>query len=142
MPNRRRPTLSNLRAMTRISYTKSVSMLLKGADRLLIVATRAAFDDGGFLDLLPEELMRLALDLASDTQPGGRGAAAGTLTGIQPRKLAIGVLPDEEWAVILLTICEDEKLPSAQVVNDILRPYQIPSFVEAIQNGCGRKQTN
>ncbi len=81
--------------MTRISYTKTVSMLLKGADRLLLVATRSAFDDGSFLDLLPEELMRLALDLASDTQPGLSGTAAGTLTGSQPRKLAIGVLPDD-----------------------------------------------
>ena len=30
--------------------------LLKGVDRLLVIATKRTFDDGGFLDVLPEEL--------------------------------------------------------------------------------------
>jgi len=80
--------------MTRIRFTKSFSSLLKGADALLVVAPRARFEDGAFLDALPEEHMRLCLDLASDTEPGDLGNAAGTLTGSSPRKLAIGVLPD------------------------------------------------
>ncbi|MCP3917541.1 MAG: leucyl aminopeptidase family protein [bacterium] len=80
--------------MTRITFTKSASTLLRKCDALLIVAPARCFADGGFLDCLPEDLMRLALDLASDTKPGDGGAAAGTLTGSKPRKLAIGVLPD------------------------------------------------
>lgn len=80
--------------MTRIRLTKSLSTLLKGADRLLIVAPKASFEDGAFLDVLPEPLMRFALDLASDVDPGLTGLAAGTLTGSTPRKLAVGVLPD------------------------------------------------
>ena len=80
--------------MTRIRITKTRSSLLKGADALLIVATKSRFDDGSFLDELPEPIMRLALDLASDLEPGLTGVAAGTLTGDEPRKLAVGVLPD------------------------------------------------
>ena len=72
-----------------------MSALLKGADALLVVAPKARFEDGSFLDCLPEPLMRLALDLASDLDPGRNGLAAGTLTGEAPRKLAVGVLPDE-----------------------------------------------
>ena len=82
-------------AMTRIRMTRSMSALLKGADALLVVAPKARFEDGSFLDCLPEPLMRLALDLASDLEPGRNGLAAGTLTGEAPRKLAVGVLPDE-----------------------------------------------
>lgn len=81
--------------MTRIRLTKSPATLLKGVDRLLVIAPKRTFDDGGFLDVLPEPLMRFAVDLASDLQPGLGGAAAGTLTGSSPRKLAVGVLPDE-----------------------------------------------
>ncbi len=81
--------------MTRIRMTRSMSALLKGADALLVVAPKARFEDGSFLDCLPEPLMRLALDLASDLDPGRNGLAAGTLTGEAPRKLAVGVLPDE-----------------------------------------------
>jgi probable aminopeptidase NPEPL1 len=81
--------------MTRIRITKTLPSLLKGTDALLIVAPKARFDDGSFLDELPEPLMRLALDLASDLAPGLTGVAAGTLTGDAPRKLAVGVLPDE-----------------------------------------------
>ncbi|MFT5733889.1 MAG: putative aminopeptidase NPEPL1 [Planctomycetota bacterium] len=81
--------------MTRIRITKSLPSLLKGIDALLIIAPKSRFDDGSFLDALPEPVMRLALDLASDLDPGLTGIAAGTLTGDAPRKLAIGVLPDE-----------------------------------------------
>ena len=80
--------------MTRIRITKTLTSLLKGTDALLIIAPKARFDDGSFLDELPEPLMRLALDLASDLVPGLTGVAAGTLTGDSPRKLAVGVLPD------------------------------------------------
>ena len=62
--------------MTRIRMTRSVSALLKGADALLVVAPKARFEDGSFLDCLPEALMRLALDLASDLDPGRNGLAA------------------------------------------------------------------
>ncbi|MEM1450186.1 MAG: leucyl aminopeptidase family protein [Planctomycetota bacterium] len=81
--------------MTRIRIAKTVESLLKGADALLVVAPKARVDDGSFLDCLPEPLMRFALDLASDLEPGLTGIAAGTLTGDAPRKLAVGVLPDE-----------------------------------------------
>ena len=80
--------------MTRIRFTKSATSLLKGVDALQIVAPKARFEDGAFLDMFPEEVMRLALGLAEDLEPGMVGAAAGTLTGVSPRKLAIGVLPD------------------------------------------------
>ncbi|MEM6673962.1 MAG: leucyl aminopeptidase family protein [Planctomycetota bacterium] len=81
--------------MTRIRFTKTVDSLLRGADALLVVAPKRRFDDGSFLDCLPEPVMRLALDLSGDLDPGLSGLAAGTLTGDSPRKLAVGVLPDE-----------------------------------------------
>ncbi len=81
--------------MTRIRIAKTVDSLLKGADALLIVAPKARLDDGSFLDCLPEPIMRFALDLASDLEPGLTGLAAGSLTGDSPRKVAVGVLPDE-----------------------------------------------
>ncbi len=81
--------------MTRIRYVKSAAALVKGKDALLLVAPKRAFDDGTFLEDLPEAHMRLALELAKDTAPGMGGNAAGTLvSGGEPRKLAVGVLPD------------------------------------------------
>ena len=80
--------------MTRIRITKSLSSLLKGTDALLVVAPKRRFEDGAFLDILPEPVMRFAVDLAGDVEPGLTGAAAGTLTGSEPRKLAVGVLPN------------------------------------------------
>jgi probable aminopeptidase NPEPL1 len=81
--------------MTRIRYVKSAKALLEGKDALLLVAPKRAFDDGTFLEALPEEHMRLALELAKDAAPGASGNAAGSLVpGGEPRKLAVGVLPD------------------------------------------------
>ncbi|HPF13592.1 MAG: leucyl aminopeptidase family protein [Planctomycetes bacterium] len=68
--------------------------LLKGTDTLLIVGSQAVLKQGERFDQLPEELMRLAVDLATDLAPGDMGTAAGTLTGTSPRKLALGMLPD------------------------------------------------
>ncbi len=82
-------------AMTRIQFATSFSSLLKGASSLLIVAPQSVLEKGEFLDQLPEELMRLSVDLVTDLKPGDMGAAAGTLTGSQPRKLAVGMLPDK-----------------------------------------------
>ncbi|MFT7677624.1 MAG: putative aminopeptidase NPEPL1 [Planctomycetota bacterium] len=81
--------------MTQITWPKNVSSLLKQTGTLLVVAPAARFEDGTFLEILPEDHMRLALDLAQDVKPGDWGDAAGTLTGTQPRKLGIGVLPDK-----------------------------------------------
>ncbi len=80
--------------MTRLTWPKNVAGLLKDTETLLVVAPAARFEDGSFLEALPEDHMRLALDLAQDVKPGDMGDAAGTLTGSQPRKLGIGVLPD------------------------------------------------
>ncbi|MEZ6015742.1 MAG: leucyl aminopeptidase family protein [Planctomycetota bacterium] len=81
--------------MTRIRYVKSAAALLKGKDALLLVAPKRAFDDGTFLEALPAEHRRHALELAKDAPPGLTGNAAGTLVlGAAPRKLAVGVLPD------------------------------------------------
>ncbi len=80
--------------MTQLRFTRSISALLKGTETLLVVAPRARFEDGAFLEVLGEECMRLGLELASETQPGDMGCAAGTLTSGAPRKLAVGVLPD------------------------------------------------
>lgn len=87
--------MPRIQRMTRLTFPKSVSTLVEGADFLLVIAPKRQFDDGTFLEILPEELMRLALDLASDTGPGPLGATSWTLTGTKPRKLGVGVLADE-----------------------------------------------
>ncbi len=81
--------------MTTIRFVNRVDALLKGTDRLLLVGSAEVLQSGERFDVLPEELMRLAVDLASDLKPGDMGAAAGTLTGASPRKLALGMLPDK-----------------------------------------------
>ena len=81
--------------MTRLQWPKNVDGLLKQTETLLVVAPAERFQDGTFLEVLPEEHMRLALDLFQDVKPGDLGEAAGTLTSSSPRKLGIGVLPDQ-----------------------------------------------
>ncbi len=79
--------------MTTLRFTKSIARILD-TDYLLIVGSESTLKDGARLDCLPEEHMRLALDLLTDLSAKERGAAAGTLTSSTPRKLAVGVLPD------------------------------------------------
>ncbi len=80
--------------MTAIRFVKTVDALLKGTDTLLVVGSQKVLKEGERFDQLPEELMRLAVDLATDMSPGDLGSAAGTLTGVSPRKFALGMLPD------------------------------------------------
>ena len=51
--------------MTKIRFTKSIPSLLEG-DYLLVIGTESTLRDGALLDCLPEEHMRLALDLLTD----------------------------------------------------------------------------
>lgn len=81
--------------MPGLQFTKSPSTLLRGAESLLILAPESRLRDGEFLQALPEELMRLALELVSDAPGGGSGATLTTLTGDRrPRRLTVGILPD------------------------------------------------
>ncbi|MFT4540114.1 MAG: putative aminopeptidase NPEPL1 [Planctomycetota bacterium] len=81
--------------MTRLRYAKTIPSLLKGAETLLLLAPNRILDDGSFLQELPEELMRLALELQQDASPGRSGCVGSTLTGTEPRRLSLGTLPDE-----------------------------------------------
>lgn len=81
--------------MTRIRHARSVSTLLEGAETLLVLAPDRLLVDGSFLQELPEALMRLVLDLHQDAAPGRSASVSATLTGGQPRRLALGTLPDE-----------------------------------------------
>ncbi|MEZ6004093.1 MAG: leucyl aminopeptidase family protein [Planctomycetota bacterium] len=81
--------------MTKIRFVASVDALLKGTDTLLVVGRQSVLKQGERFEPLPDALKRLCVDLASDLAAGDLGAAAGTLTGVSPRKLALGMLPDK-----------------------------------------------
>lgn len=81
--------------MSTLSLAPNVQTLLQGSRTLLVVAPAGTFAADNFPQLLTKEVHGLALELARDTKPGDLGATASTLTGAtEPRRLAVGVLPD------------------------------------------------
>lgn len=81
--------------MSSIGFANSTKTLLKGAKTVLVVAPQRLFRKNRFPSLLGKKLDSLAMDLAKDVKPGDLGAAGTTLTGKDPRQLAVGVLPNK-----------------------------------------------
>jgi len=77
-----------------ISLVKDAKATAAGVRTLLIVAPKSVFTAAGFPKGLSKRTKDLALKLAGDASPGDLGAAASTLTGNKPERLAVGVLPD------------------------------------------------
>ena len=80
--------------MSSIGFASSKKTLLKGAKAVAVIAPASVFDKRRFPKLLGKKLDGLALELAKGTKPGDLGASATTLTGSDPAKLGVGVLPD------------------------------------------------
>ncbi len=78
--------------MVRLSFAKDLSSL-KGCDSLLVVAPERAFSRP-FPKIGTPKIRRLIVELASDTKAGDRGNTATTLTGGDPKRLTVGVLPN------------------------------------------------
>ena len=80
--------------MVRLTLAKDVKAALKTADTVFVIAAKRRFTERRLPRILTARLQRLLLDLAKDIKPGLAGATARTLTGTQPEKLGVGVLPD------------------------------------------------
>lgn len=81
--------------MTSIVAAKSLKSLIKGSKTLMVVAPKKAFSTRSFPKILGKRLDALFVELAKDAPPGDQGASATTLSQKEPRRLAVGVLPDD-----------------------------------------------
>ena len=84
--------------MITLRHASTTAALLRGADHLLVLGSEAALKGKtrhpGLQGLSPE-VQRLVAELLKDLSPGLGGAAAGTLCSEAPRRVAVGVLPNE-----------------------------------------------
>ncbi len=87
-------TTAYSQAVATIGFASSLKTLTKSAKTLMVVAPAARFGKRGLPPLLGKKNDELLLELASEVKPGDLGASATTLTGREPRTLAVGVLPD------------------------------------------------
>lgn len=82
--------------MPTLSIAPNVQSLLQNSRTLLVVAPAATFAPDALPAVLPAQLHGLVVELARETKPGDLGSTAVTLTGSNdPRKLVVGVLPDQ-----------------------------------------------
>jgi len=78
-----------------IGFASSLKTLIKAAKTVMVVAPAALFGKASKLPpLLGKKNDELLAELARELKPGDLGSAATTLTGREPRSLAIGLLPD------------------------------------------------
>ncbi|HLU40176.1 MAG TPA: leucyl aminopeptidase family protein [Planctomycetota bacterium] len=82
--------------MTEILFARDVRSALRDASTVLLAAPARRLTGPTLQPLLGARLTPTALALAKDTKPGDLGKVVSTLTGLgAPRKLVLGVLPDE-----------------------------------------------
>ncbi|MEM7204444.1 MAG: leucyl aminopeptidase family protein [Planctomycetota bacterium] len=80
--------------MTTLRFAKDAPALLRGADTLLVLASRAAFQNARFAKGLPVGLRAAVKAAAAGVAPGDGGATRATLVDGKPGRLIVGVLPD------------------------------------------------
>jgi probable aminopeptidase NPEPL1 len=78
-----------------IGFANSTKTLLKGAKTVAVIGPAALFKTNKLPKLLGKKLDGLLLELAKEVEAGDLGCAATTLTGADPGRLGIGVLPDQ-----------------------------------------------
>ncbi|HLT40165.1 MAG TPA: leucyl aminopeptidase family protein [Enhygromyxa sp.] len=81
--------------MSVIGFATSIKTLLKGAKTVAVVGPASSFKQRTLPKLLGKKLDGLLLELARELEPGDLGAAATTLTGADPGRLGVGVLPNQ-----------------------------------------------
>ena len=85
-------------AVSSIGFANSSKTLLKGAKTVLVIGPASLFKARSFATLgdklLGAKLSSLAVELAKEVEPGDLGGSATTLTGAEPARLGVGVLPD------------------------------------------------
>ncbi len=58
------------------------------------------------------------------------------------RQWQLGVLPDEEWLIIVKAICKEANNPNAEARDKVIDPFLVPSFVKAIDDSCDAEQSD
>lgn len=88
-------TTAYSQAVATIGFASSLKTLLKSAKTVMVVAPAAVFGKQGLPPIgFSKKNDALLIELAREIKPGDLGAVGTTLTGSEPRTLAIGVLPD------------------------------------------------
>ena len=130
--------------MSTLRFATTVPALLRGARDLLVVAPASALTEEAFPAVLDEDLVGLLLELAEDLEPGDLGACASTLTGVLPRRLVLGVLPDgvsrhnaPSRAECIRRVASDAKL-SGPGKSAVLLVLDEPEHLLAAANAVGR----
>jgi probable aminopeptidase NPEPL1 len=77
-----------------IGFANSTKTLLKGAKTVAVIGPASLFRQSKLPKLLGKKLDGLIVALAKELDPGDLGSAGSTLTGTEPVRLAVGVLPD------------------------------------------------
>jgi probable aminopeptidase NPEPL1 len=77
-----------------IGFASSLKTLIKAAKTVMVVAPAAVHAKHKLPPLLGKKNDELLAELARELKPGDLGSAATTLSGREPRTLAVGVLPD------------------------------------------------
>ncbi len=52
------------------------------------------------------------------------------------RQWQLGVLPDEEWLIVVKAMCKDSSHPNQEAKDKLLDAFLVPSFVKAIDDYC------
>jgi probable aminopeptidase NPEPL1 len=77
-----------------IGFASSLKTLIKAAKTVMVVAPAAVYGKQKLPPLLGKKNDELLAELARELKPGDLGSAGTTLSGREPRTLAVGVLPD------------------------------------------------
>jgi probable aminopeptidase NPEPL1 len=77
-----------------IGFANSTKTLLKGAKTVAVIGPASCFTAKRLPKLLGKKLDSLVVELAKDVDPGDLGGSATTLTGSDPGRLGVGLLPD------------------------------------------------
>ncbi|MCA9657068.1 MAG: leucyl aminopeptidase family protein [Myxococcales bacterium] len=80
--------------MPTLSFANSVRAALKGCDAAVVVAAASAFAENALPALFDPPVQKLAVELGALAKPGLLGGCASTLTGHDPGRLYVGVLPE------------------------------------------------
>ncbi len=86
--------LGILPKVSAIGFANSTKTLLKGAKTVAVIGPAAMFKQRKLPKLLGKKLDGLIVELAKEVDPGDLGCASVTLTGADPVRLGVGVLPD------------------------------------------------
>ncbi len=81
-------------AVPSLSFANSVRTAIKGCDAVVVVAAASVFEKDALPALLSPSIQDLIVELAALAKPGHLGGGANSLTGGNPGRIFVGVLPE------------------------------------------------